>query len=192
MRRRPIRPRRPVRRQQIFRRRQIPGKLIEANRLFENGKFKEAGLIFKELAESALQREIPQAPTLFMKSGMSLIKASDLKNGEKNLFRGLNLLIERKKWAQLKRVSEFTSDKLENEGFTETAQRVNQFVDKFVPDPIRKSDLWIKRDITQKNQVKLVNNCLNCGANVNPKEIEWIESKYPICAYCGSILTTNE
>ena len=95
MRRRPFRPRRPIRNPQIRARRTAPPKLKEANRLFAVGEYREAGKLFKEVAEKALQRQIPQAPTLFIKSGAAFLKEGDIENGENIIFKGFELFIQR-------------------------------------------------------------------------------------------------
>ena len=192
MRRRPFRPRRPITRQQVNTRRPIPAKLREANRLFEIGEYKKAGDLFREIAEKTQQRGIPQAPNLYLKGAISLIKSGEIMTGEEILFKGLDLLITRKKWAQLRRASDFTSKMFKDEGFSETAAKIDEWVSKQVPETIRNSDLWTKTGVSRNPQIKLVSNCQNCGANVNPKEIDWIESSYAVCAYCGSILTADE
>lgn len=192
MRRRPFRRRRPIRPLRINPRRAVPAELIEANRLFEVGKYDQAGDLFFALAEKAERRGIPQAPNLYLKSGLAYLKEDKVKAGEKNIFKALQMMLDRKKWGQLKQMTSLVSVRLKDEGFEPVSKRIDQWVLENVPDSIRNSDLWKAHDFHANSRISLPANCQNCGANVNPAEIEWYDSDHAICAYCGSILSNNE
>ena len=192
MRRRPLRPRRPIRQQRINPRRPVPPKLREANRLFQNGDYKQAAKLFRELADKAVQRGIPQAPNLYLKSGSAYLKCEKEDLGEKYIFKALDLLLERKKWAYLRRATENISKRLKDEGFSDLSKKVDDWTMKNVPDNIKDSEIWTNPGISSRVTTKLPSNCQNCGANVNPKEVEWVESRYAVCGYCGSIINGDE
>jgi len=107
-------------------------------------------------------------------------------------FKGLDLLIERKKWARLRKISELNKEMLKAEGHKNLVEKIESWISNRVPETIRKSILWKNSIVSHEPYRKLEAKCQNCGASVNPKEVEWIESRYAVCAYCGSILTANE
>jgi DNA-directed RNA polymerase subunit RPC12/RpoP len=163
-------------------------KLIEANRLFENGDYNAAAEIYEDLAEKALARQIPQSPHLFLLAGTARMKADENQNALASFMRGLGLLIERKKWFHLKRASENTIEKLRNNGFKDQAVDLKTWLDEQIPAEVKSLPIWIAAGHDIENKNKLPIHCPTCGAPINLKELDWV-GQNTNCNYCGSLLS---
>jgi len=188
-RRRP--PRRPLRRPPLGRpMRNIPPKLLKANRLFQNGDYQEAAKLYEELAEKEIKNQIPQAPRLLLQAGAAWIKADEKERGMKSIESGLELLAERKKWAELKRAATVAMDRIKEHGLDDKAREIEIWLEKNVPAEVRKAPVWVNATKPARGMKKaqLPTNCPRCGGPVNPKEVEWFDSSTASCIYCGSML----
>jgi hypothetical protein len=166
----------------------VDPKLIEANRLFENGKFAEAAAIYADLAENALIKNIPQTPHLYLMAGTAQMKAGEIKNAISMFKRGLGIIIERKKWGHLHKASENTILRMKSNGFTKQAVELQTWLDEQVPNDVKALTIWNKKTSGFSQKKELPTHCPACGGPVNPKELEWIGSNTN-CNYCGTLLT---
>jgi len=188
-RRRPIPPfRRPILGRVGMGIRPVNPRLVEANRLFENGNYIEAAVIYEDLAEKAITRQIPQTPHLFLMAGISRMKANDLPTAMNLFKRGLGLLVERKKWGHLRKASENTIERLKNNGFSEYATDLRTWIDEQIPENVKTMPIWTERIGSFQNKKELPAHCPTCGGPVNPKELDWFDSNAN-CNYCGTLLT---
>ena len=166
-------------------------RLIEANRLFENGEYLKAAELFEDLARKAEQRQIPQAPHLYLQAGASRIKANDKDRGIEMTKKGLGMLIERQKWGKIRIISEATKDRLKDNGLNETAKELQDWLDQQIPEEIKLLPIWKKAGMGLGKQMQLPTHCSSCGGPVGPKDIEWFGSNTAYCEYCGSPLKSE-
>jgi hypothetical protein len=163
-------------------------KLLEANRLFENGDYSDAAEIFEELAEKAVTRQIPQTPHLFLLAGTARMKADEIQRATFLFKRGLGLLLERKKWGRLRKASDNTIEKLRINGFKEQADELRTWLDGQIPDDIKAMPIWDESTGAFAHKKELPAHCPTCGGPVNPKELEWFGLNAN-CNYCGTLLS---
>jgi hypothetical protein len=163
-------------------------KLMEANRLLENGDYAASAVIFEDLAEKALSKQIPQSPHLFLLAGFARMKAGEIESAIVLFKKGLGLLVERKKWGHLRKASENTIERLKINGFKEQAGELQTWLDEQIPTDIKALPIWIEGAGAFTNKKKLPSRCPTCGGPINPKELEWFGSNAN-CNYCGTLIT---
>ena len=186
-------PRRPIRPRPGMRpgagRRPIPPKLHEAHRSFEMGDYQRAAELYLELAEKALVNGLPQAPNLFLRGAAALLKAGDSDHAMEVLKRGLGILVDRKKWGQLKKAAQLTMKRLIAEGQEDLAAQVQDWVEGQVPEEIKRSEMWrMTASHSQSGKSKLPATCGQCGGPADPNEVEWFGRGQASCSYCGAVL----
>lgn len=181
--------RRPFLRRGIAGRPPIPPKLIEANRLFKNGEFEKSAELYEELANKALEMQIPQAPRLFIQAGAARIKADQIEMGMEIIKRGLTLLVERQQWGELRQMSDASVGRLRDSGKNDLANELKAWIESKIPAEIKKSPEWIKGGVGPRKQIQLPIHCPSCGGPVNPNEVDWFDSQNAACGYCGSLIT---
>jgi hypothetical protein len=163
-------------------------RLQEANRLFENGNYPASARIYHELGEEALERQIPQAPHLFILAGTAWMKAGEIDNFMLSFERGLGLLAEREKWVRLRKASENIFENLKKNGFADQAGSMKSWLENKIPAGVKSLPVWIEKIDIKQGKVILPAKCPNCGGPVEIKELEWFDS-HANCNYCGSLLT---
>ncbi len=187
MRRRPIYPLR--RRAPGMRKRpQIPPKLLEAHKLFAAGEYQKAAEFYLRIAEKAKMRNIPQTSNLYFRSSTSFMKADKLEEAKETLIKGFTWLLDRKKWRQLKKSTEFTVDRLRDNNQQDLANFVQDWISENVPEDVKNSGVWAKAIEHYNHSIQLPSNCGNCGGPVNPKEVDWFDASTAICNYCGCVI----
>jgi hypothetical protein len=170
-------------------RRPTPPKLIEAHKLFDQGKYQKAAELYLELAGKAEVRGIPQAANLYLRGAAAILKAGSPEEAIKIVKKAFGILIARKNWHQLKKSADVTIERLKSEGYDDLAGEIQTWIEEQVPDHIKGSDAWqMAVEGFKSGSVKLPSTCGQCGGPVNPNEIEWYDSSNPICSYCGAIL----
>lgn len=170
--------------------RPIPPHLKEAHRLFVNGNYLEAADIFEDLAEKAYQKQIPQSPQLYLQAGAARLKANEIENGIMLIKKGLQIIIDRQQWGQLKKTNDITIARLRENGLNDQAINLQTWVDKQIPAEVKTTPVWLSNPSKINQAAQLPKQCLSCGGPVNPKEVDWFGSD-AICIYCGSLLTGN-
>ncbi len=187
--RRPFRPRRSVR---GLRRldRLPPGvrkpliRLRRAHSLMEQGKFKQAGAIFDDLATGAENRGLPRASQLKLQAGRSWLLAGKTEQGLDRLKDGLGLMAAYGQSDRLSAVSQRILGELKDNGFEEEAKQLEPSI----RDLLSKAQQSGVSTQTRKSLPILPSICPKCGAAIHPEEVEWINNWQAICDYCGSIL----
>lgn len=179
----------PFRRSRLGRAGIANPKLLEANRLFENGDYADAAEIYEDLAEKAVARQIPQSPHLFLMAGTARMKVDEIQSAVVLYKKGLELLLERKKWDHLRKASENTINRLKNNGFKEQAAELQTWLEALIPTDVKAMPIWTEStDAFTVNTRKLPAHCPTCGGPVNPKELEWFGANAN-CNYCGTLLS---
>ncbi|MCD6356756.1 MAG: hypothetical protein J7L66_05655 [Anaerolineaceae bacterium] len=168
--------------------RPIPPKLREAHQLFASGKFQEAAELYLMLAEKASVRSIPQTPNLYLRAAAALIKAEDYDKAKVILIKGFEWLLKRKKWVQIKKSFDVAIARMRDNNNKELAEFLQAWINKNIPDEVKRSASWIGAGTMRKESLHLPSNCSNCGGPVNPKEVEWYDATTAICSYCGCVI----
>lgn len=163
--------------------------LAHANRLMENGDYKEAAEIFERLAQGAEQRGmLRRAPHLFLQAARARLRASQFERADELLYRGLNILADTAQWNHLHRLGNAAIDEYKRLDQQKAAEKLQAWLDEALKDhpeaiqpPIEKAH----------RQASLPGKCPYCGASIRPDEVEWIDQQTVECLYCGSSINTE-
>lgn len=169
--------------------RPIPPLLIEANRLAAEGNYDQAAGIYERLADTALERQIPRAPYLFLHAGRASFFAQKSHSGAALLRKGLSLFAEQGRWTELQRSGGRMINFLTMAGFADEALELQSWIE--ISFPKLESDLMgSSPPITSvvDAEFTLPTQCPYCGAPVDPREVEQIDEDAVECLYCGNIL----
>jgi hypothetical protein len=180
-RRRPFR--RGIRRPVTPRRDAALRRLQKAHQLLAEGSYKEASLIFKDLAEAAERRGIPRAPQLFLQAGNAALKGGEPKHAVALVTHGLHLMARMGQYRRLPVATRRVLDELQEHGL----QDEREALEKEMQQILAKQELSLT-SIPQTQKPRLPTKCPQCGGIIRPQEVEWIDDRSASCDYCGSIL----
>lgn len=162
-------------------------RLIEANRLFEIGKFTSAAAIFQELAEESGLRDGPHAPHLFAMAAKAWLQGMQIENAMKAFQKSFDILIVRKNWRKLRVLSEKAFAQLQGTGYGEQVKELRSWLETRIPANIKRHPaLNIMRPVNPIHP-DLPSNCHRCGAPIEVDDLEWTGGNAN-CNYCGSLL----
>lgn len=195
MRRPPFRrPRRiPIRPILINRQPKLPPKAQKANQLFKQGKYKEAAVLYEELFKEAEKRNAPIAPRLALQTGFACLKADEKEKGIQSIKAGFEIWITREQWRELRKGSRISFNRLKGEGFNDETEELEKWLKDQIPESIKDSQTW-KEGFFQTQtaaKTKLPSVCPQCGAPVDPKEVEWFNDEIAQCPFCNVILNSE-
>ena len=199
--RRPIKRRRPIARP--FRRPgmvrpdgpknrgiQIPPALLEANQMFRSGQYEEAAERYLLLGEKAAERNLRQAPNLFLQVARCYLFLGQLTPAIKHLNQGMTILASEKRWADLYRIGRKSTNLLAEKGYQEQADSLQQWISKTIPTEVNENLKDREQQIRKNKRPSLPTNCSQCGGIINPDEVDWSDDHLTaICLYCGSVIT---
>ncbi len=182
-RRRLLRPIRIARQVRMLR--QANPKLVEANNLFQIGRYRESAILFEEIGNNLHLRGGVNAPHLFIMAGRARILDSTVEKGMEDLRKGLKLLAESQRKHAMQQVGIHLLGFLQSHGLSKQAEEIES---------------WLKGNITgdletskgEKSRSKLPAVCPTCGGPVHPSEITWENEEYPMCNYCGSLIESEQ
>ncbi len=196
MRRPPFRrPRRvPIRPIAESRRPALPPKIQKANQLFKRGEYEEAAKLFEEAFLKAQKRNAPFAPRLALQAGFAWLNTGEKEKGVQIIKTGFEIWIERKQWKELRKGSRISMNRLNEEGFSDEEKELDQWLRDQVPDSIKDSTAWTEQafQIKTDTKIKLPSVCSQCGAPVDPKEVEWFNDVIAQCPFCNVILNSEK
>jgi hypothetical protein len=149
----------------------LPPKLQEANRHYQNGKYREAALLYEELFDKAVRRDFPQAPRLLLQAGFAWLKTENSEKGLAAFKRGFSVWIEQKQWQILHKASLVTDARLKSEGFNYESDGLQAWLAIHpIPEDVQKSQYGRKHPKIEnklpKDQSASV--CPQCGAPLIP------------------------
>lgn len=127
---------------------QVPPKLQEANLFFGNGDYENATILYKELFQEAVNRQIPFAPRFSVQSAFAWIKAGKIEKGFAAFKNGFQIWITQKQWKGLRRASQISFSRLKDEGFREESLQLKTWLDGQIPDSIKISPVWQDQEIS--------------------------------------------
>lgn len=172
----------------------LPPKLQEANRHYQNGKYREAALLYEELFDKAVRRDFPQAPRLLLQAGFAWLKTENSEKGLAAFKRGFSVWIEQKQWQILHKASFVTDARLKSEGFNNESDGLQAWLATQIPEDVQKSQVWqiAYKDRKQTTaKINLPSVCPQCGAPVDPRDVDWFNEVIGQCPFCNAILTNT-
>jgi hypothetical protein len=147
------------------------------------GSYKEASIIFKDLAEAAERRGIPRAPQLFLQAGNAALKNAESKHAVVLVTHGLHLMAKLGQYRRLPVATKRVLDELQEHGL----QDERDALEKEMQQILAQQELSLTL-IPQTQKPRLPVKCPQCGGVVHPQEVDWIDDRSASCDYCGSIL----
>jgi hypothetical protein len=170
--------------------------LVEANRLFSQGKFLQAAGLYEALAHRALEQHRPRTPQLFLLAGRANLLGGKKYEGVEHLKTSLRLLANAGRWEDLDRIGARVVEELEERGFNDEAQQVSAFVQALKAEAEDAGQLATtvvpSHSTAHTTRLNLPTNCAACGASVHPKEVEWADERTAVCSYCGNMVRAED
>ena len=164
----------------------IHSDLRRANHLSEQGDHFNAGVIFEELAERALNRGLSrQTPMLHLQSAHAYVLAGEEEKGIILARKGLDMLADAQRWGKLNIVGQRVVDTLAVSGYAKESDGIQEWLSKTLDG--RSSS----KSTPDKELGQLPPKCPYCGATIRSDEVSWIDNKSAECAYCGSAVPTS-
>lgn len=162
------------------RREEIPPALQQANRMMENGDYKNAAESFRTLAKGAEEYFPHRAPFLYIEAGRAAILGRDIKSGMANLRRGLTILADQGRLTRLQILGQRITNELQARGLNAEAEEIVNLLNGNLPSKTS------AEPATPQKRPSLPTHCPSCGAVVKPDELEWLDEVTAECSYCGS------
>ena len=164
----------------------IHSDLRRANQLSEQGDHINAGVIFEELAERALDHGLLRhAPMLLLQSAQAYVLAGEKEKGINLARKGLDMLADAHRWGKLNIIGQRLVDTLAANGYTKESERIQDWLSKTLRGHST------SRSTPDKARSQLPPKCPYCGATIRSDEVSWIDNKSAECAYCGSAVPTS-
>jgi len=158
----------------------VPPMLQRANQLMAGGKYADAAIAFKELAQGAEGRFPQRAPFLYIEAGRAAILSGQARAGVADLRRGLTLFASQGRDQRMQAVGQRVMDELKARNLNAEAQEISHLINGSLPKEIpTEKPLSIKRLI-------LPTHCPSCGAAVLSNDLDWVDEMTAECDYCGS------
>lgn len=189
---RPIQPRQPrsdsrsIRPQRPDSSDNSTARLKQANRLMDQGNYMQATHLFEGLARSAVERQIPRAPFLFLQTGRAYLYGGQQDKGTVFIKRGLGLLANASRWGLLYQIGNRLRDELREKGYTAESEELEEWLAETLPED--SDEVAEVKSKLQEEHPLLPTNCPNCGAPVNSTEVIWMDDYTAECLYCGSAI----
>ncbi|MEN8173051.1 MAG: hypothetical protein ABFS03_09245 [Chloroflexota bacterium] len=157
--------------------------LKRAHRSMELGEHANAAALFEQLARTAHDRNrLRQAPRLYLQAARGYILSRDMNQAETQIWIGLKILAEEKKWGQLHRLGDRVVIELQEWEQPELAEDVKSWLLKTLPEAA--AEKIHGKVASHRRQLPL--KCPSCGGALIPDEIEWLDANTGECSFCGS------
>lgn len=173
--------RRPFRRSfGPLRPRRVPPLLQRANRLLQQGRPAEALVLYEQLLSRAERNAHPRSPALHLQAARAALQAGQTERALEHVQTGFRQMAQRGQWAALQRTLPRALEGLRAAGLNEAATELENWAQKQIPDGLPQN--------TPLHRGLLPTHCPACGAPVDPRETEWLDTHTAECPYCGSPL----
>jgi hypothetical protein len=164
----------------------IPLALIEANRLYQIGDYAGAASLYEGAAERAKIARPRQVPRLLIEAGRARLLAGQIEDGLHLTERGLQVLVEQQRWADLHRLGSLVEGGLRLQGFIQQADELQRWIQQTL------GQQSVSQPGSHVQRVSLPEKCPYCGGNLDPREVEWVSENTVECAYCASLIHSSE
>ncbi|HSL46050.1 MAG TPA: hypothetical protein VK897_21630 [Anaerolineales bacterium] len=161
----------------------VPPILQEANFAFDKGEYGRAGELFERMAETASARGGSRAPLFYLQAGRARVLAGQTALGIPSIKRGLELLLQHRRFPRLRRAAQRVLSELNERGLRHEVSEIEAWLDQ-----VSTSDSSTEASQTLPQKPVLPTYCPACGAVVHPDELEWLDEATAECEYCGSPL----
>jgi thioredoxin-like negative regulator of GroEL len=159
-------------------RRPVAEPVRRAMKLFEDGKFEEAGQAFEKLAQGAEERGMPlRAGHLAAQAARCYLKLDDIDTAYDRGMKALDLFKSAERPAAARRLAERMVKALKEKGRQAEAEALERELQQ-MPAPERPG---VRRG-------ELPGKCSQCGGPVREAEVTWVGSSSAECPYCGSVI----
>lgn len=162
--------------------------LGEANQAFEAGDYSHAAERYTRLAERAVIRGKARAGNWLIKAGQANVLAGSKSEGMQQIIRGLEMLQTQGRQRDLGKLAWRTIELFKNNGLSNEASQVSDWVHGKVPDIKIEEPVGIQSSQQTNTRQRLPSKCPSCGAPVHPNTVDWVDNGQAGCAYCGSLL----
>jgi hypothetical protein len=161
--------------------------------MLDSGNFIEAAKTYEIIAAGAKERGmLKQAPNLYFEAAKARLSASQPERGYDNFKKGLQILADTNRWAALRKSGQISISELNRYKQEKSASELKIWLEKLLADhPHSEVAITTEKGFARSRSVKLPPNCVNCGASINPAEVEWITPESVVCSYCGSVISIN-
>jgi hypothetical protein len=183
-RRRPPIGQRPARRRLRPLRRAAIRQLRIANQMYDQGNWAQAAERFERLASGAAERTLPQAPQLFLRAGRARIAAGEPEIGIGHLHQAVNFMGQFGQIQRLNQLRPRLMNELKQHGLEREAVELDHVIHKLLDQHGQSTSGPDSSSLTSRLPTK----CPSCGDTLRPDEIEWIDARSGVCAYCGSVV----
>lgn len=157
----------------------VPPKLKRAHQLMHYGNYAEAANLFAQLAKRAEGTAPERAPFLYLQSGRAFMLDGQIQAGMAELRGAITLLGSQQRYARLNIIGERILMELNQLGLKKEAVEIQQVIQNNLPAAVQ------ARPAAPASKI-LPTHCPQCGAGLNPGEVEWLDESTAECDYCGS------
>jgi hypothetical protein len=148
------------------------------------GSYATAASIYEGLADEAQIQGIWRSPQLNLQAGLGWLMAGETAVGMNRILKGLRLMPEMDQAGRLPFVVARVKRNLEDMGFGAQAASLEEEL-----RPLLAVGTGMPPAAPAgPSHAKLPAKCPQCGGNVLPDEIEWVDEHSAICDYCGSLI----
>jgi hypothetical protein len=161
-------------------------RLNQAHHLMNEGQYLRAANLFEELAQGAVRFKVPRAPFLFLQAGRGFLFGGQDSKGFVMIRRGLKMLADAGRWADLYRVGHRTAEELAEKGHQAESERLETWLEETLPE--KSEQVREIRSKVEPKRPKLPTHCPKCGGTVDSKAIIWMDEITAECLYCGSAI----
>jgi predicted RNA-binding Zn-ribbon protein involved in translation (DUF1610 family) len=191
-RRRPRRPPRPGGPLQL---------LSRAQRLFDEGRYREAAPIFERLAEGAAERGMwSRAGDLALQAARCHLEAGQVDLALQRGRQAIQLYGRGGLIGKVQSILPKMVQALEDRGYHAQAQALRAEIEACLADlpperravPPGPAGRWPLFRRPGMESRELPAQCTSCGAPVRPDEVTWLDQTSAECPYCGSVLKATE
>jgi hypothetical protein len=174
--------------------------LARANRLFNQGKFVEAALIFDRLAKGAAERGmLNRAGDLYLQSARCHLETGKATLAVERGKHALRLFGRASLFGKIERLMPRMVEALQDKGYQAEAAALRQEVEARLaeappgrrPMPGARPVGWPPFVEPPAARRQLPAKCSACGAPIKPDDVTWLDSQSAECPYCGSVLKTT-
>src|SRR6266508_4479334 len=112
---------------------EVPPILQEANFAFDKGEYGRAAELFEQIAQTVDARGGPRAPLFHLQAGRARILAGQTSLGMPSLKRGLELLVERRRFPRLHKAGTRVITELNERGLKYEASEIETWLKTVLP-----------------------------------------------------------
>lgn len=158
-------------------------RLRKANANLSAGDYQSASLSYEALFSHADFRSRPQLAFLYIQAGRARMMAGNFSTAFSHIHRGLELLVEHRRYAQLYQIAGRVKSEFEQRGLEREVRMISALVHS---NMMAVSEL--PTQLVDQHQVRIPGNCPACGADLSIVTVYWLDARVAECPLCASPL----